>query len=155
MSVTAHKVFCLAYLVPRPIQYQAPLLRYIARDPAIDLQVLFLSDHSVGTYRDPGFGVDIKWDVALLGGYEHSFLPVLPKTDKTTFWQPFIYGLWSRLKAGRYDALWLHGYSHQANLRAFVMAKVLGLEVFLRTEANLRATERFSGTGTVLALGVD
>lgn len=142
MSVTTHRVFRLAYLVSHPIQYQAPLLRYIARDPAIDLHVLFLSDRSVDMYRDPGFGVDIKWDVALLDGYEHSFLPTLRKTDKTTFWQPFVYGLWSRLKGGRFDALWVHGYSHQANLRAFAIAKILGLQVFLRTEATLRAKEK-------------
>ena len=56
----------LAYLVSHPIQYQAPLLRRIAREPDIDLTVLFGSDFSVRGYQDRGFGVAVQWDVPLL-----------------------------------------------------------------------------------------
>ena len=52
----------LAYLVSHPIQYQAPLLRRIAREPDIDLTVLFGSDFSLHTYNDSGFGVPVTWD---------------------------------------------------------------------------------------------
>ena len=31
----------LTYFVSHPIQYQAPLLRWISRDPSIDFQVIF------------------------------------------------------------------------------------------------------------------
>src|SRR5712675_1980554 len=67
----------LAYLVSHPIQYQAPLLRRIAQEPDIDLTVFFGSDFSVRDYKDAGFGVGVKWDVPLLDGYRHEFLPVL------------------------------------------------------------------------------
>ena len=63
----------LAYVVCHPIQYQAPLLRRIAREPDIDLTVLFGSDFSVRGYQDEGFGVEVAWDVPLLDGYAASF----------------------------------------------------------------------------------
>ena len=69
--------FRVACLVSHPIQYQAPLFRYIAARPGVDLTVFFLSDFSVRAYRDSGFGVDVKWDVPLLDGYRHEFLPRL------------------------------------------------------------------------------
>ena len=67
----------LAYLVSHPIQYQAPLLRRIAREPDIDLTVFFGSDFSLRAYRDEGFGVDVAWDTPLTEGYKHVFLKAL------------------------------------------------------------------------------
>ena len=75
----------LAYLVSHPIQYQAPLLRRIAQEPDIDLTVFFGSDFSVRGYKDEGFGVGVKWDVPLLDGYKHEFLPVLRDNGTQTF----------------------------------------------------------------------
>ena len=69
----------LAYLVSHPIQYQVPLLRRIAKEPDIDLTVLFGSDFSVRGYEDKGFGVAVKWDVPLLDGYKYEFLPALAR----------------------------------------------------------------------------
>jgi hypothetical protein len=65
----------LAYLVTHPIQYQAPLLRTIAAEPDLDLQVFFRSDFSVGRFQEADFGREIEWDVPLLEGYKHEFLP--------------------------------------------------------------------------------
>src|SRR5271165_1736826 len=66
--------FRLGYLVSHPIQYQAPMLRHIARDPDIDLTVFYMSDMSVEGFYDPHFKVRVKWDIPLLGGYRHAFL---------------------------------------------------------------------------------
>lgn len=132
----------LAYLVSHPIQYQAPLLRYIAAQPSIDLTVFFLSDVSVRDYYDQGFGMRIQWDVPLLGGYKHVFMPCLWKSERITFWQPFVYGLWRYLRRGHFDALWLHGYANHANLRALMIAKCLGMKVLLRGESHLKTAHR-------------
>src|ERR1700728_87736 len=105
----------LAYLVSHPIQYQAPLLRRIAQEPDIDLTVLFGSDFSLRGYQDEGFGVDVKWDVPLLGGYHHEFLPVIKDDGTQTVTTPLNYGIFSALR-GRdgkpgFDVLWTHGYA--------------------------------------------
>lgn len=49
-------MFSLAYFVSHPIQYQAPLLRLIAAEPDIELQVFFYSNFSLKSYQDLGFG---------------------------------------------------------------------------------------------------
>lgn len=131
------RAYRLACLASHPIQYQAPLFRYIAARPEIDFTVLFLSNLSIGTFVDRGFGVPIEWDVPLLDGYKHIFLPCVGQRDRLSFWRPFVYGLREHLRAGQFDALWVHGYFHQANLRAILTARSLGIKVLLRGESHL------------------
>jgi glycosyltransferase involved in cell wall biosynthesis len=139
----------LAYLVSHPIQYQAPLLRRIAQEPDIDLTVLFGSDFSVRGYRDAGFGVDVKWDVPLLDGYRHEFLPRIRDNATVTPTSPMNYGILSRLRGrnGRpdsagFDVLWVHGYATVNALHGILAAKALGIPVLLRAESWLRDRER-------------
>ena len=132
----------LAYIVSHPIQYQAPLLRRIAAEPGIDLTVLFLSDFSTRQYRDPGFGQAIAWDVDLLSGYDSKVLRAWGDSDGVGLLQPFTIGVEEELRAGKYDAVWLHGYAHHAHLRALVAAKRRGLKVLLRGESHAASSRR-------------
>jgi glycosyltransferase involved in cell wall biosynthesis len=133
----------LAYFVSHPIQYQAPLLRRIAREPDIDLEVLFSSDHTVRGYVDEGFGVKVEWDIPLLEGYRTSFLPRWRDVGKEPgFWRPLNHGIFERLERGRFDAVWSHGYSNVNSLRVIASAAMLGLPVLLRAESTLHDRER-------------
>jgi glycosyltransferase involved in cell wall biosynthesis len=139
----------VACLVSHPIQYQAPLFRYLAARPGIDLTVFFLSDHSIHAYRDSGFGVNVKWDVPLLDGYRYEFLPRMGGGNELSFWWPWTFGLRARLRRGRFDALWVHGYAHRGCLAGIAAAKSLNIPVLLRGESNL-----LSETDDALKLGV-
>ncbi len=132
----------VAYLVTHPIQYQAPLLRLIARQPDIDLTVFFETDLTVGSFRDPGFGQVIKWDVPLLEGYRYEFLPTIGAADSISRHRPLSYGFFSRLKRARFDALWVHGYARRSNLTAILVARMAGLKIFVRDEANALSAPR-------------
>ena len=129
----------LAYVVSHPIQYQVPLLRRIAQEPWIDLTVLFGSDFSVKGYRDEGFGVDVKWDVPLLEGYRHEFLPALRDTGTEGTFTPISRGLWARLGGGAerpaFDVVWVHGYATVNQMQAILAAKSLGIPVLVRAES--------------------
>jgi glycosyltransferase involved in cell wall biosynthesis len=125
----------LAYLVSHPIQYQAPMLRRIAREPEMDLTVLFGSDFSVRGYRDQGFGVDVAWDTPLLDGYTSEFLPPWRDTGTVSFWSPLSRGLGQRLRELRPDALWVHGYASLNALHGILTARRLGIPVLLRAES--------------------
>jgi glycosyltransferase involved in cell wall biosynthesis len=142
----AYRVACL---VSHPIQYQAPLFRYLAARPGIELTVFFLSDLSTRAYRDSGFGVSVKWDVPLLDGYRHEFLPRVGSGSGLSFWRPWTFGLRARLRRGRFDALWVHGYAHRGCLAGIAAAKSLNIPVMLRGESNL-----LSETDDALKLGV-
>jgi glycosyltransferase involved in cell wall biosynthesis len=132
----------LAYLVTHPIQYQAPLLRLIASQPDIELTVFFESDFSVRGYRDAGFDQVIKWDVPLLDGYDHEFLPAIGGRDRISGGRPFSYGLFSRLRRERFDALWVHGYARRTNLLAILAARLAGIKIFVRDEATALSAPR-------------
>jgi glycosyltransferase involved in cell wall biosynthesis len=125
----------IAYLATHPIQYQAPLLRLVAAEPSIALKAFFRSPMGLKQYVDPGFGQAIAWDTPLLGGYEHEFLPALGDPLRVTpYLRPLNYGLAKRLRAGRFDVLWVHGYARVFHLTAMLTAKRLGLKLLLRDE---------------------
>ena len=87
-TVKAFRPVRLAYFVSHPIQYQAPLLRRIAKESDIDLTAYFSSDLSVRGYHDSGFGVRVQWDIPLLEGYKYEFLPRLREADHLGFAKP-------------------------------------------------------------------
>lgn len=131
--------FRVAYFVSHPIQYQAPLLRFLARC-GIDLQVFFLSDYSLCEHYEKSFKQSFKWDVALTDGYRFE-----------TLWRPFrapsrppsplwpVNGFTQHLRAGRFDAVWVHGWGSLAHCQIVHAAASLGLPVLLRGES-LRST---------------
>lgn len=146
MTARMTKTVKLAYLVSHPIQYQAPLLRRIAQEPDIELTVFFGSDFSVRGYKDEGFGVDVKWDIPLLEGYRHEFLPVLRDTATVSVTSPLNYGILRRLQGNRseapFDVLWVHGYATVNSLHAMLAAKALGIPVLLRGDMWLKDRPR-------------
>jgi glycosyltransferase involved in cell wall biosynthesis len=135
------RTYRLACLVTHPIQYQAPLFRLIAADPDIRFKVFFASDFSARQFVDPEFGRPIAWDVPLLEGYEHEVLPCPPGLrypGNTYFdgWRPFSTGLGRRLRQGRFDAIWIHGYARVPHILAMLAARICGVRVMLRDETS-------------------
>lgn len=125
----------VAYLVSHPIQYQAPLLKHIVEHSNVDLTALFMSDFSVRSYHDKEFGTELKWDVPLLEGYKHQFLPTVGGREKIDNPRPFVPNFKKILKEGEFDVLWSHGYAHQNSVRAIAAAKSLGMDVMVRAES--------------------
>ena len=124
----------LAYLVSHPIQYQAPLLRRIAAEPDLDLTVLFCSDISLRPFRNEGFARVLEWDVPLLEGYRHRFLPAWGRRDQVSGWRPLTYGIGRILEEGRFEALWVHSYARVSNLAGMIAARRRRIPVLLREE---------------------
>ena len=128
----------VAYFVSHPIQYQAPLLRRIAQERDIELTVFFFTDFSVKGYADEGFGgVQVNWDTPLLEGYSYEFLPGFRNRDRLSFASPVSYGILSRLRQGKFDVVWVHGYHALNSLHAIAAAKLLRIPVLLRSESTL------------------
>jgi glycosyltransferase involved in cell wall biosynthesis len=132
------KPYRLACIVTHPIQYQAPMFRYLAIDPAISLTVFFFTDLSAGPHYEPGFQAQVHWDTPL-GGYPHRFLARSGHDGRLSFWRPAVRGLWRLLAEGRFDAIWVHGYAHQALLRTILYARACGAGVMLRGDSRCGA----------------
>jgi glycosyltransferase involved in cell wall biosynthesis len=128
----------LLIVTSHPIQYQAPMHRSLAANPAIDLTVLFCSESGLKPYRDPGFGHVLQWDIPLLDGYRSSFLP-------NRSWRPGLNGFWSLLNpgvvrwvvSGHYDAVLVYGWSRATYCLALAAATTRGTPLLLRGETNL------------------
>jgi glycosyltransferase involved in cell wall biosynthesis len=127
----------VAVVNSHPIQYFAPLYAYLNRDQSLEVTALYCSDISLRGGRDAGFGQDVKWDVDLLEGYRSVFLGDAKRRVPAGFWSLVCPEVWSEVRSGRYDAVWLHGYAYAVDLLALVAAKSRGLPVFYRSETHL------------------
>lgn len=109
----------LVYVVSHPIQYQAPLLRLIAADPDIRLNVLFEHTQTAETFYDPGFGRPVRWDIPLTAGYEHD---TINNTEN----------LKSHIQSS--DIVWVHGWDSVIRRKALTIANSVGVPVLMRGE---------------------
>jgi glycosyltransferase involved in cell wall biosynthesis len=130
------RTFKVAYFVSHPIQYQAPLLRLLSSDPLLDLTVFFLSSGSTRPYFDSGFSRMVAWDTPLLDGYRSVCLSGC-ELGSLSFWSPLRTDIWRILKAGRFDAVWVHGYVHNVHVQAMLAAKRYGAKLLVRGESQL------------------
>lgn len=130
----------LAILATHPIQYQVPIWQALAARGKIPFKVLYLSDQGLRARLDPGFGRPLAWDIDLLGGYDHEFVPVRQSGRSDRF-----FGL--RLRPG-FDrvlrdrgarALWLQGWQTAAYWQAVLQARRCGVEIWMRGDTNLRS----------------
>jgi len=128
----------LAFLTSHPTQYASSVFRELAKQPGIDLTVIYCSAHGLESRTDPGFGVSFRWDVPLLDGYACKFVPSLPRgSSPQPPFRPFNPGVVARLLPQRYDALVVHGYAYLTYWLAFLAAKLRRTTVLIRGESTL------------------
>ncbi|HVK66797.1 MAG TPA: glycosyltransferase family 4 protein [Polyangium sp.] len=158
----------IAILATHPIQYQAPLYRALAARDDVALKLFFCWDFGVKETRDPGFGQTIRWDVPLLEGYDHEFVPNVSKRPGTDHFFGLVNpGAFARMSAFRPDVIIVHGYAHFTEHEVMARARRKGIPVLLRGESNLLAERPphvalakrlglppiFRGLGGALAIG--
>jgi glycosyltransferase involved in cell wall biosynthesis len=134
----ATRITRIAVLNSHPAQYIAPLYAYLSVAPDLDVTALYLSDCSIRGAKDAEFNRDVKWDVDLLAGYRSVFVgKTAHKRELGGFWSLIAPQVWSELRSGRYDVVWLHGHNYAASLIALMAAKTAGLPVMMRGESHL------------------
>ncbi len=139
--MTAGRKFRVAVVNSHPIQYFAPLYAYLSGDPQMEVTALYCSDFSLRGEVDPGFGQKVTWDVDLLSGYTSVFLGEGARRRRPGGFLSLVCPeVWSEIRNGGYDAVWLHGYAYAAYVLAFLAAKSRGLPVFVRSETHLGLT---------------
>ena len=122
----------LAVITSHPIQYHAPWFRFLAakglRDHGttgpLDLRVFYLWDGGVTNQLDRGFGVPVKWDIPLLDGYAHEFVPNRSRKPGPGH----VSGLnnptlGARVAAFKPDAILVFGYNYVSHYR-FLFSQV-------------------------------
>jgi len=130
----------LAILTTHPIQYQTPIWRGLAARGDVPFTVMFMSDQGLKARFDPGFGRELAWDIDLLEGYPHEFLPVRTGPKQDAFgWLKLQPGFGAMLRARGVKVLWVQGWQVWAYWQAIRSARAAGVKVWLRGESNLRS----------------
>jgi glycosyltransferase involved in cell wall biosynthesis len=132
-------VYKIAVVITHPIQYFVPLFRTLAAQPGLDLTVYYGSRRGTVPLVDPGFGKAYTWDIPLLEGYHHKFLPGLfRESDKTPLTHQLNPSILNEITPRRYDAVWVNGYMGNTSRLAMLTALTKGLPVLMRGESHLR-----------------
>lgn len=127
----------VAVIQSHPIQYFAPLFREVARRGEVTLRVLFCSDWGLEEYRDPGFGVSFRWDIDLVGGYDHELLPIARKPRTMMPWELDNPSVGEALERFGPDVIELSGYVTFTNWRALAWARRRGVRVMFVSDSEL------------------
>ena len=134
----------VAIVNSHPTQYFGPLYRYLNQDPDIDITALYCCDVNIRSSYDDQFKEKIKYDNDMLGGYKSIFLGARSsKRNIGGFWSLMVPEIWNEIRNGRYDIVWIHGYSFFAFILALIAAKKSKSKVFLRGETHLRLKRNF------------
>lgn len=107
----------LAIVLSHPTQYYSPWFRWMGTHTRLDFRVFYLWEFGVTEQRDPQFGARFKWDVDLLSGYDHEFVPNAARDPGTHHFNGLQNpGLADRLRAWHPDAVLLFGYAWRTHL---------------------------------------
>jgi glycosyltransferase involved in cell wall biosynthesis len=126
----------LGILTTHPIQYQVPWFQALAKEPGIDLEVLYcmLPD---AQQQGSGFGVQFQWDVPLLEGYRYRVLDnraALPSV--TTFSGCDTPGIRRIVRDERWDAFIVNGWVARSCLQLLAACRLHGVPCIVRGESN-------------------
>ena len=126
----------LAVVVSHPIQYYVPLYRALAREPSIELHILFASRFGLETTFDWEMNVDVAWATDLTAGYSHEFLPEADGIKQIGFRDvdnPSVAGALARFKP---DAAIIHGYAMMTMLRALAWCRLHSARAILASDSS-------------------
>lgn len=131
----------IGVLSSHPIQNQAPLFRALAS--RCDLDVFFAHEPSAQAQADAGFDVPFAWDVDLLQGYGHRFLPnVARHPDVSRFTGCDTPGVVRLIRDGRFDAFMVSGWALKCYWQAVWACRAAGVPVLVRGDSQLASARK-------------
>jgi glycosyltransferase involved in cell wall biosynthesis len=108
----------LAIVVSHPIQHFTPMYRLLEEEGSVELRVFFACDWGAREYFDPGFDQPVEWDIPMLDGYAHEFLPIRRRPRRLDFLTVDNPEVGRRLSRFRPDVVKVHGWAYATNWRA-------------------------------------
>lgn len=132
----------LCVIETHPVQYHAPVYRFLQQRLGIPVTVIYGSDFSIAGYEDAGFKTSFSWDTDLLSGYEAIFLSRAVKGKTGVPAQISAKGVSRALKKIRPRAVLMTGYYPAFHKIALWQAWKLQFPILFRAETTDHAHER-------------
>lgn len=109
----------LAIVTSHPIQYNAPLFRFLHERKKIAIKVFYTwSQTQVAAKFDPGFKKVVEWDIPLLEGYNYTFVNNTATKPGTHHFRGIINPtLNNEIQQWNPDALLIYGWSYHSHLK--------------------------------------
>jgi glycosyltransferase involved in cell wall biosynthesis len=108
----------IAIITTHPIQYNAPLFKYLSDSGEFDIKVFYTWSQSVGSIHDKDFGIQRKWDIDLLSGYDHEFVENISSNPGSHHFNGIVNPtLNKRVEAFTPDAIILYGWKFNSHLK--------------------------------------
>lgn len=126
----------LAIVATHPVQYYSPWYAHLAARGDLDVRVFYLWDFGVRETRDRQFGASFQWDVDLLAGHDHEFVPnTAPDPGTHRFGGLRNPELRARVAAWRPGAVLMLGYNYDSMARLLIRG--VGAPMILRGDSHL------------------
>lgn len=135
----------IAVVLSHPTQYYSPWFRWLRAQTALELRVFYLWQAGSVTTRDPQFHADFAWDVDLLGGYDHEFVPNTASDPGTHHFRGLRNpGLTERLAAFAPNAILLFGYKSPSQLSVVKWGRAKKIPIVFRGDSHLLGGRQLS-----------
>ena len=110
----------IAIITSHPIQYNAPLFAFLAKDSRIDIKVFYTWGTEVLCEKyDPHFQQNIKWDIPLLDGYNYEFIRNISKKPGSHYFYGIINpNLNQEIEEWGAEIVWVWGWAFKSHLKA-------------------------------------
>ena len=111
----------IKYLITHPIQYQAPLFRFLSK--RLNFSVIFRSDFSIKKSFDPTFNKNILLDKNLLSGYQYDFLDHIGPNKVSNIF-PLTTQFSKKIFTKETKIICIHGIKIWFNIIIIILAKI-------------------------------
>ena len=128
----------LAIVVSHPIQHFVSFYRALSAEASLNLTVVFASSIGVRPYFDKEMNTTISWEMDLLGGYDHVFLPEADQISSTSTRTVNNPSVGTELARQKPDVVLIYGYSHITSLRALWWCKRNQIPVMMISDSELK-----------------
>ena len=134
----------LAVVVSHPIQHFAPWHREVARLGSVDLRVFFLTEWGRDkSYFDRGFQAPVQWEIPLLDGYDHEFLPSAKNVSSQGFFQVDNPDVVAALDGFSPDVVNVFGWGYRSNWRVASWAHRHRVPLLIYCDSNVKAAVKW------------
>ena len=108
----------LAIITTHPIQYNAPLFKYLAAQELFNIKVFYTWSQASRIVHDKDFGIDREWDINLLNGYDYTFVDNISTKPGSHHYKGIINpSLIEEVEQFKPDAILIYGWKFQSHFK--------------------------------------